>query len=60
MEHYKVVQSSELGLYINTVACSGKTMLNKVREVLNNVYSLMHVCILKYVWLKSIYMYIKF
>lgn len=38
MEHYKVMKSNELGLYINI---NGKTMLNKVRKMLNNVYSLM-------------------
>lgn len=48
MEHYRVIKSNELGLYVNI---EGKTMLNTVRKMLNNVY---HVCIGMYIKYKTL------
>ena len=48
MEHYRVIKSNELGLYVNL---EGKTMLNTVRKMLNNVY---HVCIGMYIKYKPL------
>lgn len=48
MEHYRVIKSNELGLYVNI---EGKTMLNTVRKMLNNVY---HVCIGMYIKYKPL------
>ena len=48
MEHYRVIKSNELGLYVNI---DSKTMLNTVRKMLNNVY---HVCIGMYIKYKTL------
>lgn len=48
MEHYRVIKSNELGLYVNI---EGKTMLNTVRKMLNNIY---HVCIGMYIKYKTL------
>ena len=48
MEHYRVIKSNELGLYVNI---EGKTMLNTVRKMLNNEY---HVCIGMYIKYKPL------